>query len=142
MTVKNQIWKFLNLWLPPLLWAALIFHFSSGRVPVASPIFWQDFTVKKTGHVLLFGVLAVLLYRALRGEGLSRKKAALWSVAIAFFYGGTDEFHQRFTQGRESTVRDVFIDGIGAGIIIYLIYQFLPKLPKKIQVFFKEFGIT
>jgi VanZ family protein len=141
MTVKNKTLKLIDLWLPPLLWAALIFHFSSGTIPVASPVYWQDFTIKKIGHVLLFGALAVLVYRALRGEGLSRKKAALWSVVIAFFYGGTDEFHQRFTQGREATVRDVFIDGFGAGVVIYLIYQFLPKLPKKIQKFLLEFNL-
>ena len=141
MRVKSGILKFLSLWLPPILWAGLIFKFSSGIVPIASPIFWQDFAVKKTGHVLLFGVLAVFIYRALIGQGLSRKKAAIWAVAIVFLYGATDEYHQMFTQGREAMVRDVFIDGIGAGIIIYFIYRFLPKLSKKIQTFLLEFGI-
>ncbi|MGA2910241.1 MAG: VanZ family protein [Candidatus Microgenomates bacterium] len=140
--MKNRILKLLNLWLPPFLWAALIFHFSSGTIPVASPVYWQDFVVKKTGHILLFGALAVLIYRALLGEGVDRKKAAIYSVIFAMFYGATDEFHQMFTQGRESTVRDVFIDGIGAGVAIYLIYKFLPKLPKNFRKFFLELGIN
>lgn len=139
--MKKKILKFLNLWLPVILWAGLIFKFSSGSVPSASAVYWQDFAVKKTGHVLLFGALALLIYRALIGEGLSRKKSAIWAVIAAFFYGGTDEFHQMFTQGRESRVRDVFIDGIGAGVIIFLFYQLLPKLPKKVQTFLLEFGI-
>jgi len=109
---------------------------------VASPVYWQDFVVKKTGHILLFGALAVLIYRALLGEGVDRKKAAIYSVIFAMFYGATDEFHQMFTQGRESTVRDVFIDGIGAGVAIYLIYKFLPKLPKNFRKFFLELGIN
>ncbi|MGA3291861.1 MAG: VanZ family protein [Candidatus Microgenomates bacterium] len=139
--MSRKILKFLNLWLPPILWAALIFKFSSGSIPVASQVFWQDFIIKKTGHVLLFGMFALLSYRGLTGEGLSRKKAAIWSVAIAFLYGASDEFHQMFTQGREATVRDVFIDGIGAGVVMYLFYNFLPRLPKKVRLFLLQFDI-
>jgi VanZ family protein len=62
-------------------------------------------------------------------------------VLLAFFYGGTDEFHQMFTQDREARVRDVFIDGIGATIVIYFVYQFLPKFPKKFQTFLLKFGV-
>jgi VanZ family protein len=138
---KKKILKFLDLWLPVILWVVLIFKFSSGTVPVTSTVYWQNFVVKKTGHVLLFGALAILIYRGLTGEGISRKKSAIYAVILAFFYGGTDEFHQMFTQGREARVRDVFIDGVGAGIIIYIIYQFLPKFPKKIQNFLLELGI-
>lgn len=138
----KKIIRFLDLWLPPILWAVLIFKFSSGTVPVASPVYWQDFAVKKTGHVLLFGALAILVYRALIGEGVSRKKAAIWAVVIAFLYGGTDEYHQMFTQGREARVRDVFIDGAGAGIIIFIIYKFFSKFPKKFQKFLLQFGIN
>lgn len=139
--MKDRIYYSLGLWLPPLLWAALIFHFSSGTVPVASTVYWQDFTVKKTGHVLLFGFLAILIYRGLRGEGMPRKKAALWAVAIATFYGATDEFHQLFTQGREARVRDVAIDGVGAGIFVYLVYQFLPKLPKEFKIYLERLNL-
>lgn len=141
MGVEKKIIKFLNLWLPVILWAGLIFKFSSGTVPSASQVYWQDFAVKKVGHFLLFGALAVLIYRALSGQGVSRYKAAIWAIVAAFFYGATDEFHQTFTQGREARVRDVMIDGIGAGIVIYVIYRFFPKLPKKVQTFLLEFGI-
>lgn len=139
--MEKKIIKFLNLWLPVILWAGLIFKFSSGTVPSASQVYWQDFAVKKVGHFLLFGALAVLIYRALIGQGVSRYKAAIWAIVAAFFYGATDEFHQTFTQGREARVRDVMIDGVGAGIVIYIIYRFFPKLPKKVQTFLLEFGI-
>lgn len=140
--MKDKIIKKLSLWLPVLAWMYLIFHFSSGRVPLASAVYWQDFAVKKTGHVLLFGFFAVLIYRALRGEGIDRKRAAIWSIALSAFYGATDEFHQMFTQGRESRVRDVFIDSIGAGVSIFLVYKILPKLPKQIKILANEFGFT
>jgi len=139
--VKDKIIRKLSLWLPPVLWAVLIFHFSSGTIPVASAVYWQDFTIKKTGHVLLFGVLAILTFRALRGEGIERKKALIWAIIIATLYGATDEFHQMFTQGRESRVRDVFIDQIGAIIATYLTYVFLPKLPKKLRIYAEELNL-
>jgi VanZ family protein len=140
--VKTKIIKFLNLWLPVILWAALIFKFSSGTVPIASQVYWQDFAVKKVGHFLLFGVLSVFIYRGLTGQGLSRKEAAIWAIALAFLYGATDEYHQMFTQGREARVRDVFIDGIGAGLVIYFVYRILPGLPKKFRTFLLQLGIS
>lgn len=130
--MSKKIYKFIDLWLPVILWAGLIFHFSSGSVPVASVVVWQDFAIKKTGHVLLFGFLAILIYRGLRGEGMDRKRAAIHAVFWAFFYGTTDEFHQMFTQGREARVRDIFIDGGGAALAISLVYFLLPKSPKNI----------
>lgn len=138
--MKNYIFKAIVAWLPAALWALLIFHFSSGSVPVASSVYWQDFAVKKTGHVLLFGTLSVLIYRGLIIDGVDRKKAAIYSVFLAFLYGGTDEFHQLFTQGRESRIQDVFIDGGGATLAILIIYNFISKLPKKLQSFLLELG--
>lgn len=108
---------------------------------MASNVYWQDFAVKKTGHVLLFGALAVLIYRGLLGQKISKKKAAVFAVLLAFFYGGTDEFHQFFTQGRESRVRDVFIDGFGAALAISVLYYLLPKLPKEIRMLAEKLEI-
>ena len=139
--MKKVLFKKTSLWLPPVLWMALIFHFSSGRIFVASPVYWQDFTVKKIGHVLLFGFLAILVYRGLRGEGVPRKKAAIWAVIFATFYGATDEFHQMFTQGREARVRDVFIDGFGASLAVWLTYQILPKLPKEFKIYAERLNL-
>ena len=139
--MKDKILKEVSLWAPPVLWALLIFHFSSGTVPVASPVYWQDFAVKKTGHVLLFGFLSILVYRALRGDGFDRKKALIWAIIFATVYGGTDEFHQMFTQGRESRVRDVFIDAAGAIVATFIVYEFLPKLPKQIRIYFEDLNL-
>lgn len=139
--MKSIFYKKVSLWLPPILWMALIFHFSSGTVPVASTVYWQDFTIKKTGHVLLFGFLAILFYRALRGEGINRKKALIWAIILSTFYGATDEYHQMFTQGREARVRDVFIDGAGATVAAFLTYKFLPNLPKKLKIYAERLNL-
>jgi VanZ family protein len=142
MGMKKKVLKFLSSWLPVILWASLIFKFSSGTIPVASSVFWQDFAVKKFGHILLFGMLALLVYRALIAEGVSRKKAAFIAVLSSFLYGVSDEYHQMYTQGREARVRDVIIDGLGASALIYFIYRFLPRLPKKVQRFLLQFDIS
>ena len=119
--MQGKILRQVSLWLPPLLWMALIFKFSSGSIPSASTVYWQDFAVKKFGHVILFGALAVLIYRGLVGNGMDKKKAAIWAIILATFYGLTDELHQMFTQGREARIRDVLIDGVGASIFIFVV---------------------
>lgn len=130
--MREKIEKQLSAWLPVILWALLIFHFSSGTIPVASTIYWQDFAVKKTGHVLLFGAMSILIYRALRMNKVDRKRAAVLAVILSTLYGATDEFHQMFTQGRESRIRDVFIDGLGATLVVLVVYYLPPGFSNKI----------
>lgn len=140
--VKSKIIKKINAWLPVLVWALLIFHFSSGIVPIVSIVHWQDFLIKKTGHVILFGTLAVLIFRGLRIEKINRKKAAVWSIILAAVYGATDEYHQMFTLGREPHVRDIFIDLIGASLIILAVYKIVPRLSKNIYMLFEKLNLT
>ena len=127
---KKILW-ILNLWLPPLLWAGMIFRFSSGSIPAASDVYWQDFIVKKVGHMILFAILAILFYRALVGEGVDRKKAAISAVLIALIYGAVDEFHQTFVPTRSGAIRDIGIDSIGIFISFLYTKIHLSKLVKK-----------
>lgn len=91
--------------------------------------------------MILFAILAILFYRALVGERVDRKKAAISAVLIAFVYGAVDEFHQTFTLGREARLRDTLIDGVGAGIAIFLIYKYVSKLPENLREMFFRIGI-
>lgn len=140
--MRENIKKQVSAWLPVILWAGLIFHFSSGTIPIASTIYWQDFAVKKTGHVLLFGALSILIYRAFRMNKVERKRAAILAVVLSTFYGATDEFHQMFTQGREARVRDIFIDGGGAALIILVTYYLPTKLSKKVYALVEKLDLT
>jgi hypothetical protein len=121
--------KFIKYWLPPILWAMAIFTVSSITVGSSSDFYWKDFVVKKTAHVVEYGILATLIYRALINSNVSNKKAMLYSVALAFLYGATDEFHQSFTPGRGPKFTDVLIDTLGASIFIYGIILNLSKMP-------------
>lgn len=138
---KKKVLTFLSLWLPPILWALMIFKFSSGSIPKASPSFWVDFVIKKIGHVILFATLAVLTYRGLVGSGVNRKKAAILAVIISFLYGASDEFHQMYTQGREARSRDVIIDTTGAGLAMFLIYKYVSHFPKRLREILLKIGI-
>ena len=100
------------LWLPVLVWAAVIFGFSATpnlRVAQAADV---DFVVRKAGHMAVFGILAVLLWRALAFSEVRR--AIVWSWVLTVGYAVTDEFHQSFTSGRHPSPVDVGIDSVGA----------------------------
>src|SRR3989339_2141364 len=111
--------KIFKFWLPPILWALVIFTFSSFQTASASKFYLGDFLIKKTAHILEYGIFASMLYRAMINSGLGKKKAMWYSVLLAFLYGATDEFHQSFTPGRGPSIRDVLIDTFGAGLFVF-----------------------
>jgi VanZ family protein len=131
--MKQQItnnFTILKYWLPPILWGLIIFSFSSLQVGSSNEIYWKDFLIKKTAHVVEYAILAVLLYRAMINSGVDKKKALIISIVIASLYGLTDEFHQSFTPGREPKIRDVFIDTIGGALGVLTFSKVLEKYPK------------
>lgn len=124
-------WKrVISFWLPPVLWAALIFKLSSGSLPVVGETYWGDFAFKKFSHVIFYGILAVLVYRALRSRKINNLKSLYLSIIVAFLYGISDEIHQSFVPGRGPHFRDVIFDTIGAGISVYLVKTILERFPK------------
>jgi len=133
--------KFFDLWLPPALWAGLIFWFSSLPTTPTNMVYWQDFVVKKSAHIFEYGILTILIYRALKESGFSKRKAAIWSVLAAAMYGAADEFHQSFTPGREPRFRDVIFDTIGASLAIFSIWKALPKAPTRLKSWAKSFQL-
>ena len=61
----------------------------------------------------VYAVLTLLVYGALRRHMACRTHAWLLALLIAALYACSDEWHQTFVPGREGTVRDVVIDGVG-----------------------------
>jgi len=113
---KNKTIKFLSLWLPAMVWATVIFLFSNFPSIKTTDFFLSDFIFKKTAHLLEYGILSILVFRALEGSYINIKKAMIVSILISFLYAVSDEFHQSFIPGREPTIRDIIIDTIGATI--------------------------
>lgn len=102
-----------RLWLPPLAYMALIFYFSSqsNPMPFITAHIWD-----KLLHTLEYAGLAVLLCRALLGEGASRHTAFAVALLLAGVYGATDEYHQMFVPLRSPDLRDWIVDILGASL--------------------------
>jgi VanZ family protein len=104
-------------WLPVIAWAGLIFAFSAQPNLRFAADPGLDFVIRKAGHMAVFGILALLLWRALASTSAWRRPWA-WSVALAILYAITDEFHQGFVAGRHESAVDVGIDAAGALIAV------------------------
>jgi VanZ family protein len=99
-------------WLPVLLWATVIFAFSS--IPsLSTDLGTWDTVLRKLAHLAEYAILGALLLRALR--------TPVGAVALAGVYAVTDEVHQLFVEGRHGAPLDVGIDVVGAlaGVLVW-----------------------
>lgn len=123
----------LSRWLPPLIWMSVIFllsHQPKADLAAAQPSaflsagdvdwnrFWQifftvdwDTVAGKGAHVVVFGMLTYLLWRAW---------PRVWFVlTVALLYGISDEVHQLFIPGRTGRLLDVGFDALGALLVTW-----------------------
>jgi VanZ family protein len=101
----------LRLWAPVVLWAAVIFAFSS--VPdLGTGLGTWDLVLRKLAHAGEFAALGALLLRALRDERLA--------LVLGVAYAVTDELHQHFVPGRVASPLDVLIDAVGVALGVLL----------------------
>ena len=110
MTVRGP---FVRNWLPVLVWAAVIFSFSS--IPdLGTGLGTWDLVLRKLAHTAEYAILGALLYRALGNEVLA--------LGIGIAYAATDELHQHFVRGRHASPIDVAIDAVGlcVGMLVWL----------------------
>ena len=107
-------------WAPVVAWAALIFALSAqpNLRFVSDP--GLDFVVRKLGHMGVFGILALLLWRAL-AETTAWRRLWAWAFALTVLYAASDELHQEFVAGRHPSAFDVGIDAIGALITLVFV---------------------
>lgn len=114
-------------WLPPLLWAGLIFLFSSQSGLPSPDDYLLDFIFKKTAHMFVFAVLYVLVWRAVQKSLRPQTVQADWLIPlfICLGYAMLDELHQSFTPGRSATLRDVGYDALGMLISSIWWYRYL-----------------
>lgn len=119
MSLRQKI----KYWFPTIVWALVIFSFSSKSSFATSVVHWQDFIVKKSAHLFVYAVLTVLVYRSLKHTTkLKGVYLFIFTITSIVLYAISDEFHQTFSIGREPTLRDVFIDTMGGlvGLLSFL----------------------
>jgi VanZ family protein len=91
----------------------IIFWFSSRPSDELLNFGLLDWVVKKLGHALGYGCLALSYWVGF--EFRREKRGLAWGLALA--YAVTDEFHQSFVPGRHPSAWDVVIfDNLGAMI--------------------------
>jgi hypothetical protein len=109
----------MKFYVPIFLWMLLIFISSSIPSQAFPDLgFWGW---GKLVHIIYFGVLALLIRRAIDHQNkysIFLKHDVLFSILFAVVYGATDEFHQLYTTGRHADVTDVFIDALGASLFL------------------------
>lgn len=105
-----------------------IFHFLFG-IDRAGFEPW-NFFLRKTGHVIGYGLLCIFLFRAWR-ETLPERGDPKWtlrwaSIAVlgTALVASLDEWHQSFLPSRTGRWQDVVLDtcaGIGAQLLLFLL---------------------
>ncbi len=115
----NQIKKII----PVILWAGMIFYFSSiPDLRSGLPDIF-DIILRKIAHAGEFGILAILLWRAILSSSFLQSKQSTINVVviviiIVILYAITDEIHQGFVPGRVASPIDVLIDSFGATLAL------------------------
>jgi VanZ family protein len=88
------------------------------------------FYMRKTGHVVGYGILSILLFRAWRvtmpvATDINPKWTMRWAnIAVlgTALVASLDEWHQSFIPSRTGTVHDVILDtcaGVAAQIVVF-----------------------
>lgn len=115
-------------WGPVLAWAGLIFWFSDQPDLRFLPDAWLDFVVRKIGHAGVFGILALLAWRAVGMTTAWRQpRTPVAALGLTVAYAITDELHQGFVAGRHPSPLDVGIDTLGALIAIGIVLAIVSR---------------
>jgi len=128
--------SWLRRWAPVILWAAVIWTFSTHWftsdntsrffVPLVHWLFpsLSRETIdilhhiwRKCGHLTEYFIFSLLILRAIRGERRGTRLAwALAAIVVVGAYASLDEFHQSFVPGRTAAVSDVLLDTTGGAL--------------------------
>ncbi len=113
-------------WLPAVVIMVAIFFFSSIPSKEMPNFGGWDTIVKKGGHMMGYALLGFSYIRAINTRD---RWAYIISVLVVIIYAVSDEFHQSFVPGRNSSPIDVGIDTAGA-ILGLIALRYIPTLRK------------
>lgn len=103
-------------YLPVTLWMIIIFYLSSRTDLPRAEVFYLEFLLKKSGHVISYFILTLLWIKTLGTKNTD--KSILYSLSYAF----TDEIHQLFVPGRTGVLTDILFDSLGISLAVLVNY--------------------
>lgn len=106
---KIDLKKAILLWGVTVGYMCVIYYFSSQNFHLPGLPSYSD----KFIHACIYFPLAFLLYLSLNRSGM-RRNIFLAAVIFSTVYGVTDEFHQYFVPGRDSSIADAIANFTGA----------------------------
>ena len=145
--------NFVRAWWPAIVWIGLIAFESTdffsaqntgtvlytiltrlfGHINIHHFFIFHHY-LRKTGHVVGYGMLSLLLLRGWRATfGRVRAlllRAALLSWLGTLFVAALDEWHQSFIPSRTGTWRDVALDTVAGVAFLVVAYFWLRRLPE------------
>jgi VanZ family protein len=122
--------KFFRLWLPLVLYTALIFWFSSEPRPIPTPIIFPH--IDKVLHMLEYLPLGFLALRAVGGTwgGWPGWKKSLVAILWVVCVSATDETYQKFVPNRFSSPFDAVAD-VAGGFLGQIVWRRFSSLRAK-----------
>ena len=123
---EKSIGRLLSTWLPPIVWSAAIFYFST--LPGSSFRLPEIEFFDKSIHMVVFGILNLLVLRVSRG--MRNERMVLYGGTIySILYGLSDEIHQFYVPGRVADPYDFLADvaGIMIGYVIFTRFFWGPR---------------
>lgn len=112
-------------WPVVVAWMGALFFLSSLPSPPQTLAF--DFG-DKIAHAAAFGVLGCFLSFARLPYPLGSLNRVMLVTVLVIAYGVSDEFHQSFVPGRDSSATDIVADGIG-GFVTAFVVVWLQRRP-------------
>lgn len=83
-------------------------------------------------HFGIFFLLGIFLLITIKGENETETKYIIIILIIAILYAASDEFHQNFVPGRDTSVIDFLIDTLGV-VCSNASYKIFKKIDAKIS---------
>ena len=138
--------KKIMAWIFLIVWATLIFFFSSQPSSDSSelsssildvinkilPFSLDLHTIRKLAHFTEFFILGLLTCNVANSYHKMNKISLISSILFCVLYAISDEFHQCFVPGRGPGIKDVFIDSLGSISAIIIIYITIHKKKKNV----------
>jgi len=144
---KNRLFRYG----PVVLWATLIFIFSSGLFSgsntssIVRPVLLWVYPsisdaalalvhglIRKAGHFVEYAILALLAARAFRTSSRALFRDHWFAVSLTFvaLYALSDEFHQSFVSSRTASIYDCLIDTAGGLAALAVVRVRSPRVSK------------